>query len=830
MAQLTFHLIGNAHLDPVWLWDWREGLNEGIITSRAVLDLMDEDGELTFIRGETALYEHIETHDPQTFDRICAYVKAGRWDPVGGTVVQSDTNLTSTETLLHSYILAQNYLRSRFGRTARVAWYADSFGHSAGLPEIFAAAGLQGFVFTRPGAEIVPLPKPAFWWEGSGGSRVLAYRPPVGWYGNERDEMPRRLDGLLRAAHQTDLENVGVLFGLGNHGGGPSRRSLADIRAWAREHPEVRVIFSTLHGLIDALYDEVARKGDQLLPVHRGELNFCLRGCYSSLARVKYFFRKTEAAACRAERTAGIIGAAEPGALPDSIAPALRQGWASLVFNSFHDILPGSIIERAAEDQLAWMGGSLHAFQRAENAVLLALAETIDTSVKRPDDDRPSAVPVLVWNPHPHEYVGPVEIEAALDYRPIWKYTGMADQLPVEMRDANGRPMPFQLIRTEHLAMPNFPWRKRIVTRLAVPAMGWRVVTLGWVEGARVPATPDPAAAPRAGVIDNGIYKVTAKVGAQGVHISHRGKRVLGGAGLGAITVSDPYGAWGSMTEEPESLDLSDIVATWHVTAVETLERGPERAMLWVRMEGGRSRIDLRISLSRQREAVDIEARVLWNERSARLKLVMPCGATDAVFEVPGGQVARGPLGEVPGGRWVRVSGRAGAVLGFASDALYNFDLKGGAFRATVVRATRYSCDRQIGRDAEPWTPATDAGELRLRLVLTPGDAALPRLARELEETPLAMPVPASPGSRPRMGSLMQVQPESVRVVALKPAEDGGGFILAMQSSDGRAVTPRLKWLGQPVTLGKIEAGKIAAWRLVLRDDQLDAARTSILS
>ena len=99
----TFHLIPNAHLDPVWLWDWREGLNEGLVTCRTILDLMDEDRELTFIRGESAIYQHIEKADPKTFARIKKYVKSGRWDVVGGTVIQPDTNLPATETFARHF-------------------------------------------------------------------------------------------------------------------------------------------------------------------------------------------------------------------------------------------------------------------------------------------------------------------------------------------------------------------------------------------------------------------------------------------------------------------------------------------------------------------------------------------------------------------------------------------------------------------------------------------------------------------------------------------------------------------------------------------------------
>ena len=158
MPDFTFHLIPNAHLDPVWLWDWREGLNEGLVTCRTILDLMDQDRELTFIRGEAAVYEHIERTDPRTFARIKTFVKQGRWDVVGGTVVQPDTNLPDAETFCRHFLHGQRYFASRFGKPVRAAWAADSFGHCAGLPEILAAAGIEFFAFTRPPPDVLPLP------------------------------------------------------------------------------------------------------------------------------------------------------------------------------------------------------------------------------------------------------------------------------------------------------------------------------------------------------------------------------------------------------------------------------------------------------------------------------------------------------------------------------------------------------------------------------------------------------------------------------------------------------------------------------------------------
>src|SRR5262249_48347605 len=144
------------------------------------------------------------------------------------------------------------------------------------------ASGMTGYAFSRPGSGQLALEKPAFWWEGPGGSRVLAYRIPVGWYGCEREELPGKLDRCLELLQTGGLNSVGCFYGLGDHGGGPSRRHLAEIRAWCERHPEVKVIHSGLHRFFEALAEEVTEKGEASLPVHRGELNYCLRGCYAS--------------------------------------------------------------------------------------------------------------------------------------------------------------------------------------------------------------------------------------------------------------------------------------------------------------------------------------------------------------------------------------------------------------------------------------------------------------------------------------------------------------------------------------------------------------------
>ena len=803
---LTIHLIANAHIDPVWLWDWREGFNEGIQTCRTVLDLMDENPRLTFVRGESMIYQHIEQYDPITFERIRKQVEAGRWDVVGGTAIQPDHLIPTTEALIRQFVVGQNYFKRAFGKPVRAAWSADSFGHSAGLPEIFEAAGIDSFAFTRPNATCMPLESPAFWWEGASGCRVLTYRPLTGMYYSDRTGLGRDLDATVEKSASVPLRTIGFFYGMGNHGGNPAREIQVQIEEWAAAHPEIEVVHSGLHAFFDALRVEVQETG-VALPVVRGELGLTPRGGFSAMARFKHAYLKAEARLLRAERTAAVAQAAlgRKGLLLDG-------AWDDLLFNAFHDILPGTSIERAMNEQMSWLGSVDLDAQRAESDHLLSLAGQIDTTVLPVEGEHPTGVPLLVWNPHPHPFRGHIEVEACVDYRGVPAYSNRREELPVHILDGQGQPLPQQEILPEHtFFVSSYPWRKRFVVPLELPAMGWNVLEYAWVEGSQPPAVTSLLKADEAaGVIENGFYRVEAKPGGEGVFIEHQGRSLFHGKPLTAGLFEDDWGAWGSLFDHPDSLGMNSLTEAWKIVRTRLVEQGPERVALWVQFAGERSRLELTISLCRDREVVDVRARLFWDERHARLKLIFPFGER-AVFDTPGGTVERPCLGEVPGGRWVRVL-EGEQTLGFASDCLINFDIKDGAFRATVVRASGYSAgDKSPGWD-EPWLPVSDSGAYQFQFLLQPGNAHLPRLAAELVQPPIVAQVPAAPGPLPRQGSMMTLTPDSVRLLALLPSADGQGAILRVQSE--KSVLPRLVWMGQDMELGELPAGKIVTWKI----------------
>jgi alpha-mannosidase len=824
-TKLKLHLIGSAHLDPVWLWDWREGMNEGIATSRAMVTLLREFPEFRFIRGEAAIYSYIERHAPDLFSEIHELIREGRWDIVGGNWIQPDTNLPATEALLRQFVRGKGYFIEKFGVKVTSAWAADSFGHAAGLPEILSAAGLENFAFTRPQANILPLSSQAFWWKARSGARILAYRPHDGWYASERAETGKRLDACVAHAATEGLQTVAMFYGLGNHGGGPSRAHLQAIREWSAQHPEVDVEHSGLHHFFEALRKELAWRGEEAIPTHTGELNFCLRGCSASVARFKFAYRRAEARLLSAERTVTALSAVTqpPRFKPET--PELCGAWDTLLFNAFHDILPGSAIERAYDDQLAQVGSVLTAAQEAETDALTSLAMRMDTRAGAwsVPADHPLPQPVLVWNPHPWTLRTQVEVEVSLDYRPLWTYHGRHGDAPVSVVEGStGRRVPFQLIAEEHDSMVDLLWRRRAVVQVEVPPMGWTLLQMGLDPLGVVTETSAKSETPlhvSASSIGNGALSVAAGIGAQEVSFTKDGREWLPG-GLQVRLYEDPWGSWGGMTEERASWELTEERERFVITQVELLEQGPERASVWVRFSGQRSRVDVTFLLGRDARHVELRVRAFIDDRGARLKLVLPSGGP-AEYAAPGGAVRRNPCGEVPGGRWVK-AGAGSSSAGFASDALYGFDTTETEFRATIARTSRYASDVKRAVGDRPWQPCADMGEHCFRALITAELETLPRLADALSEPPVLLTVPAhSPdcdAGAPR-GSLLQIDDASLQLLTLMPA--GEGFTLRVQNTRADACEARIHWLGRSLVLGDLHAGEIATWLLPFAETEV---------
>lgn len=286
MARL--HLIGNGHLDPVWLWRWQEGFSEIRATFRSALERLKEFPELRFTSACAVYYQWIEKIDPDMFEEIRARVKEGRWNIVGGWFLQPDCNIPCGESFARHGLFSQRYFREKFGILARTGYNVDSFGHNASLPQILKKSGMDHYVFMRPQAHEKEIEEELFLWESPDGSQVDAYRIPVvynvGNWGN------LELIPQYREKAERDRQDYMIFFGIGNHGGGPSIKLIEEIDSMGVEG----AVYSTP----DEYFRNIKREE---LTVVADELQHHARGCYSACTSVKMSNRRCENALLEAE-------------------------------------------------------------------------------------------------------------------------------------------------------------------------------------------------------------------------------------------------------------------------------------------------------------------------------------------------------------------------------------------------------------------------------------------------------------------------------------------------------------------------------------------------
>ena len=367
-------MIGNAHLDPVWLWQWQEGFQAAKSTFRSVLNLMRESDDFLFTSSSAAIYEWIEQNDPEMFREIKQRVAEGRWEIVGGWWIQPDCNLPCGESLVRQGLYGQRYFKASLGVTATVGYNVDSFGHAGSLPQILLKSGLSCYIFTRPHPEEKTLPSRLFWWESDDGSRVLAFRIPYEyntWGRGLQRHVERCAAELKRSGQRRDGREPGAysdlmcFYGVGNHGGGPTRENLESIREMNRDPSYPALLFSTPSRYFCSV------EGDEAsIPVVHDDLQHHSVGCYSAHSGVKRWNRQAENLLLTAEKLSVLASRLTSLPYPADYGVA----WKDVLFNQFHDILAGTSIEPAYEDARNLYGEAMAIAGRNLNGAVQALS------------------------------------------------------------------------------------------------------------------------------------------------------------------------------------------------------------------------------------------------------------------------------------------------------------------------------------------------------------------------------------------------------------------------------------------------------------------------
>jgi alpha-mannosidase len=800
MPKRRIHLVSNAHLDPVWLWEWQEGAGEALSTFRQAAEFCERHDGFVFCHNEAVLYQWVEEYEPALFKRIRALVRRKKWHIMGGWFVQPDCNMPSGESFVRQILIGRRYFSDKFGVEPRTAVNLDPFGHTRGLVQILAKSGYTAYLCCRPGNAECPLPRDEFVWVGYDGSEVLANRASAHYCstgGKERE----RLEKWLAENPGGDL--VIHLWGIGDHGGGPSRRDIAALAALAKERPDLDLVHSTPDAYFRELEAERAT-----LPRRARDLNPWAVGCYTSMTRVKQGHRRLENELFSAEKMA--TTAWLQGLLPyprEDFAAAMRD----LAFVEFHDILPGSAIPAGEDGALRMIGHGLEILSRIKAGAFFALAAGEPKAAE-------GEIPVFVFNPHAHAVRTLVECE----FEPWEPNTGTGIWVPRVF--AAGRALPAQTEKEE--SNLSLEWRKRVVFEAELAPgrlnrFACRLETapekpaLGVAEerGAFTVATDDLVASvnARTGLVD--AYRVG-------------GVDLLAPGAFAPLVIRDNADPWGMKVRGFRALEGCFSLATPEEAArfagmragvlapVRVIEDGEVRTVVEAILAHGASRLLLRYKIPKRGAEIAVEARVFWAERDTLLKLGLTPRIRAPRFL---GQVAFG-ADELPSNgdeavaqKWLAlVSDEDGAALTVANDGVYGSDWNGAELRLTLLRSPAYAADTWEDRLAvaeDRFVPRQDTGERTFRFWLNGGPALerLERIGREASvhnETPYVLAY-FPPGGRKRSLAGVVVEGEAVEVAAFKMSEDGRAAIVRLFEPTGtpRRATVKVPALGARTTV-----------------------------
>jgi alpha-mannosidase len=790
-------MIGNAHIDPVWLWQWPEGYQEVRATFRSALDRMDESPEFVFTHTSVLFLQWVEESDPGMFAEIRDRVAEGRWQVVGGWWIEPDCNIPGGESFVRQGLYGQRWLLDRFGITATTGANLDSFGHNSSLPQILAKSGMDSYVFLRPKpAENPRVPAPLFRWQSPDGSHVLAYRIPHE-YCAPRDDLGDHVEKSL-ATLPPDMDELAVFYGVGNHGGGPTRANLRSIAEIGARDGDTRLELSSLRRFFDAVRDEE-------MPTWRGDLQYHAPGCYTTHSGIKRWNRRAENLLQRAEKWSAVADAL--GAQPYPLRE-LASAWELLLFNQFHDTLAGTSIEPAYEDARDQIGHASSVAALAFNRAVQSIARRIEIPFEE------GTRPLVVFNPHPWRLRADVELE----------YNWLTAE-GVKLLDADGAAVPLQLTRSLTTMSSN---RARLVFPADVPPLGYRVYTIhpGAVEGAGLSATET--------TLENEhllleLDPATGRIG----RLLHKasGADLASPTAGHAVVVDDVSDTWGH-----EVTAYDDVCGEFACESVTLVENGPVRAMLRVVSTYGGSTLREDYALGADAAYVDVAVALDWHEQLKLLKLRYPTSieASTATYEAPYGHLEREANGhEDPGQSWVDVSG-TGAGLTVINDAKAGYDVLGSDIGVSAVRSPVWAWHdpRELEPDGD--FEYMDQGRQRFRVRLVPhaGDwraAGAVRLAAELNQPACAMLESYHDGPLPSERSFADDGGGAVVVTVLKVAEDGDGYVVRGYETTGAAATAtvELPLLGRTLDLS-FAPGEIKTVR-VPRDPAQPVRETDLL-
>ncbi len=749
----TLHMIGNAHIDAVWLWRWQDGFSEIRATFRSALDRMNEYPGFIFTSAAASYYAWVEQNDPEMFEEIRQRVAEGRWAIVGGWWIQPDCNIPSGESFARQALYGQRYFMEKFGVKARTGYNVDSFGHSGLLPKILRMSGMDRYVFMRPGCHEMAMPARLFTWQSPEGEPVTAFRIPYD-YCSWGEEISAHIGRY--ASEQQDERGVMCFYGVGNHGGGPTRANLDSIQALDGKDGVKLVLTSP-----DAYFDQAAEKSGEL-PAVTGDLLHHASGCYSAHSGIKRMNRLAENRLLTAEKWSALANVLLGKHYP---AEDYTRAWKKVLFNQFHDILAGTSLIEAYDDSAQDYGFALSIADEHINDTQQAMMRQIDIPFVE------GTRPFVAFNPQGFDAKWPIALECA----------GIPENMALV--DDAGQDIPYQIATASSAA------RGRVALTFVadVPALGYRTYRLVPREGY---AHPRPMPTKLDLVLENEWVRAEFSPetgGMKSLLWKPSGVEMLS-AESSAQVIHDDSDTWSH-----DVLRFHDVIGEMNLRRIERVQDGPSHATIRVTLAWENSLLVQDFTLYRDLPRIFVRTTVNWQGALQVLKLRyrMPHNYLHVTAQGPFGYVDRPANGEeFPMQQWVDMTGappgKMQTVSGLAilNDGKYAYDVHDHAMHLTVLRSPYYANHVPFVVEEGMSFPVVDQGWQTFTYVLAPHDGraqdtTIDQESMLLNAPPELLPESFHQGPWPGTQSLARVQGDHVVLDALKLAEDGSGDLIA---------------------------------------------------
>ena len=782
LEQATFHLTGNAHIDAAWLWPWTETVDVVKRTFGTALQLMYEYPQYTYTQSGAAYNEWMAEKYPDMNTEIAQRIKENRWEIVGGMWVEPDLNMPDGESLVRQLLVGKRWFKQAYGVDVRIGWNPDSFGYTWQLPQIYKKSGVDYFVTQKmTWNDTNQLPFKLFWWESPDGSKVLAYFPHD--YVNTTLNPVRLAEDLATARTKSPgMTEMMDLYGIGDHGGGPTRAILDEGFHWTGAgHITPKYEFGTAQSYFTSVekqiapaspewnYQSIAKgytappeaAGAVSIPTWKSELYFEYhRGTFTTQANHKRNMRESEEQVLNAEKWSSLAWVLAGRAYP---SVDLTEDWKKVLFNQFHDLGAGSgigVIYKDAQkdyDVVRWSTNEISA------GALGTVDERVNTSG--------AGVPVVVYNPLGWERSGEVNVHVQGG----------------KPRIASGA----QIVEFNTDEKTGVSDVKLHV--LKVPALGYKVVWVGGTSRAKQAAESGAESDASGSAITLENETLLIKVDKQSGCITSlfdkksRYEMLASGACGNQLQffkdTPKEYDAW---NVDPGTLDAAPSVIG-RADSVELLKTDEPSIRITRHWQG--SKFVQKLSLSADGDQVDIENDIDWHERHILLKAAVPLAASGpfATYEIPYGSIERPTTREnswekaqfeVPAMRWADLGdGKHG--LSILNQTKYGYDAVGNVLRISLLRGPTWP-------DAE-----ADQGHHHFHYALYPHagtwkDALTVRHGWEYDYPLTAIVTTAHAGALPAEHSFASVGPENVVLTAVKKAEDAKGLIFRVYEWAGK--------------------------------------------